>query len=260
MLKRLNDLSPAAWIQMGKKPVPKEPFEGVRVEACLPSVFPAYCKLFHPIYIDLQIQDHSISWHESEEQKHDHVGATSGGALVGESSYDQTKCDRVRWSELANRYGLKFHAEINEDSFTRSFRGGSWPRFLLGPDEGTLDRETCDALVSALSRQGGTPSCYFYYSGLSIAYDSPDGYAPRLYKGSLTDVPCLELEAASPEYWWPEDRQWCIHTDWDLSFTLVGGSGAIVDTIANDPLLETLPVGPRSRVDRQADQVNKGVQ
>jgi hypothetical protein len=178
-------------------------------------------------------------------------------------SHGQTKCERVRWSELANRYGLKFHAEINEESFTRSFRGRSWPRYILGPDEGTLDRETCDALVSALSSQGGTPSCYFYYSGLSIAYDSPDGYAPRLYKGSLTNVRCfleLDQECASPEYWWPEDRQWCIHTDWDLSFTVVGGSQAMVDTIASNPLLETLPVGPRSRVDYQADQVNKGVQ
>ena len=252
-LKQLDDLSPTEWIEKSKKPV-TEAYKPVRVQNCLPSVFAAYCKLFHPIYLDPEVRDHSVSWHKAESQNVDSVGVRSGGALVRESSHGRMKGDRVRWSELANRHGLTFHPEINVESFTRAFADRSWPRYLLGPDEGTLDNATCDALVSGLSPHVGATRCYFYYSGLSVA-----GYAPQLYRGSLADVHgFLEMDHvnASPEYWWPEDHEWCIHTDWDLPFTLIGGSQAIVDAVANHPLLEMQPVTLMSRVDYQADQLN----
>jgi hypothetical protein len=258
MLKRLIDLAPSEWIANSLTPMPTEPYNPVRVSNCLPSGFPTYCKLFHPIYVDPTVSDLSVSWHKAEGPGHPSVGVQSGGTLVRESSHGREKGDRVRWQQLALRYGLTFYPEINDSSFKRAFPDKSWPRHLLGPDEGTLDRETCGALISALDQLTGEQPCFFYYSGMSVLC-GPDHYSPRLYRGSLTDVQAFfEMDEvnASPEYWWPEDREWCICTDWDLSFTLIAGSEAVLDAIANHPLLETLLVTSMSRVDYQADQLN----
>jgi hypothetical protein len=251
MLKRLIDLAQSEWIANSRAPMPTEPYSPVRVSNCLPCGFPAYRKLFHPIYVDPTVSDLSVSWHQAASSEHPSVGVAGGGTLVRESSHGREKGERVCWQHLAKRYELKFHPEINDSSFKKAFPDGSWPRYLLGPDEGTLDQETCDALVSALSQPLGDKSCFFYYSGMSVLC-GPDYYAPRLYKGALTDVLAFFMTddvIASPEYWWPEDREWCICTDWDLSFTLIGGSQAIADAIASHRFLETLPVTPMSRVD-----------
>lgn len=40
--------------------------EGTRVLDCVPGRFQTYCKLLHPIYIDLSVQDASVTWDEWE--------------------------------------------------------------------------------------------------------------------------------------------------------------------------------------------------
>lgn len=159
---------------------------GVRLENLVPAVFPAYCKLFHPIYVDPEVSGRSTSWHQAESQGRPDLGVLAGlragGTLVRESSDGRVKGERVRWRELAERYGLTFHSEIHADSLTKAF-GGSWPRYLLGPDEGRLDDETCDALVSVLGPLTGAVPCYFYYSGLSVFFSTPEGFPAHFYRG-----------------------------------------------------------------------------
>lgn len=258
MINRFTDLAASEWITTNKTPIPNTPYTPVRVRNCLPAGFPTYRKLLHPIYVDPTILDHSTSWHDAADPERLLVGLRAGGTLVRESSFGADKGERVLWQDLAKQYGLTFHPEINDTSFNRAFSKGSWPRYLLGPDEGTLDAETCHALISALTPVVGHQPCFYYYSGMSVL-SGPDFYAPRLYQGALTDVLAFfEMDDlnSSPEYRWPENREWCICTDWDLSFTLIGGSEACADAIASNPLLETISVTPMMRVDYGADELN----
>ena len=257
MLTVVSDLAPSAWIEAGKLPAPG-PGAPCLVGNCIPSGFEAYVKLLHPIYVDPTIKDHATSWHSAEQRDTGAPGILSTGTLVRESSYGRAKGERLRWEDLANRYGLTFHADVNDGSFTRYFSDRSWPRYLLGPDEGTLDPETCRELAAVLAPATLSQSVFFYYAGLSV-----QGYEPRMYLGKLRDVmEFFEMNEdllATPEYWWPESREWCVCTDWDLSFTLIGGSEETIRTISRSPILETLTVTPNSRVDWHADEVNKGL-
>jgi hypothetical protein len=48
----------------------------------------------------------------------------------------------------------------------------------------------------------------------------------------------------TPNLWWPEDRTWCVASEIDLSWTYVGGSSDLVESLVVDDQIEALAVGP----------------
>ncbi len=229
MVTRLEDFEEAEWIRDGRLPLERVAFAPVRVTNRVPPVFEAWRKVLHPIYRNAVID---------------------GLVLRG---------PRVRWAELADEHGLAMHAEIHEASFARIFPGGQWLRSLRAPQEGTLDAETCTSLVEILEAHTSAQHCCFYYTGVSVNYSDDEGFARLLYRGVPRDVLAFEEMRevnATPEYWWPEDRTWCVHTDWDSAFTLVGGSAAAMEELGMHPEVESLIVEADSRVDFEGDLIN----
>ena len=266
-MRRLNDLRPFSWIEEGIDQR-SEQSRTVLVSHIIPKSFPAYCKLFHPIFVDESIDDPSVTWHEWE-RTHRELANTrtpapglsdvlSGGTLERGWPRGPVEGRRIFWRELAAECQLEFHADINASSFTRVFPGGSWPRRLVGPLEGDFDPETCARVVDALSSCAGSQQCFFYYWFLATRGRNES----LLFKGDVLGVVDLlnggrdEVEGP-PTYWWPLDRSWCICTDYDLTFTLIGGSRKLVDNLVSDEMLECLEVDPTSRVDSESDQLNK---
>jgi hypothetical protein len=72
---------------------------------------------------------------------------------------------------------------------------------------------------------------------------------PLLYIGELLDVPDLLVNDSPPEYWWPESRSWCVCSDYDLSFTIVGGPQNFIDQILASNVLEAVTVSHHTRID-----------
>ena len=56
----------------------------------------------------------------------------------------------------------------------------------------------------------------------------------------------------SPEYWWPPNRAWCVCSDYDLMFTVVGGSRHLISALLKSDVLECLEVTPQTRIDSLA--------
>jgi hypothetical protein len=159
----------------------------------------------------------------------------------------------VLWHTLAKRYGLAFHPEFNHESFRKAFATGSWPRYLLAPAEGTLDRKTCEALISVLKPLSQTERIYFRFSDYLM------NDLPHLYSGDLNELTAFLTKpnfGGTPECWWAEDRSWCVYTDWDLTFTLIGGSRTLVEACVAHPMLECIAVKPETRIDFRADKLN----
>jgi hypothetical protein len=257
------------WIAKGRDQQPEQKsdspnWSGNVVAQCMPGVFPAYCKLFHPIHEDASIRNHALTWDEEKRANPAPVETEPGkkalaallrdSVLVGHcSGVEETQDARVLWQTLAERYGLVFNPEFNPESFRKVFKTGSWPRYLLGPAEGTLDRKTCEALISVFKPLSQTGGIYFRFSDYLM------NDLPHLYSGDLNELTAFLTKprfGSTPEYWWPDDRSWCVCTDWDLTFTLVGGSRTLVEACLAHPILECIVVTPETRIDFRADNLN----
>ena len=121
-----------------------------------------------------------------------------------------------------------------------------WPRLLGGPSDGHLTQEECEALASLLKLFTLGQSCFFRFS--DIPFYTREG--PQLFVGDLDEVAEIQnRERLTFEYWWPMDRSWCVCSDYDLQFTIVGGPTRLVSELLRDEVLECLEVTPDTRVD-----------
>lgn|SRR3989442_323405 len=252
-MKRLHDLTPYNWITENTDLLnEKQRKEGVFVSNCVPKGYTAYCKLFHSIFEDLSVTDRTLTWNDVKGQENIHA---LGSIVTSATPKMPFSGRRIRWQELAERYHLTFHPEIDCNTFTRNFPGRSWPRYLVAPSEGSLDNDICDRLAGLLKPFTGTQKCYFHYDLISTRKNESD----LLFEGILGDVVQtydLEEVYGSPTHWWPDDRGWCAHTDWDLTFTLIGGRTQLIEVLISDRDLECVQVDLSSRVDWYSDRIN----
>ncbi len=236
MVKKLTNLNNADWFKELLTPFDPYNENGNLVSCCVPPIYESYGKIFHRIEEDLAIVDRSLTWSES----------------TNVDDFDTNSRQRIRWRDLAERLGLRMHPELNDESF---FLGKSWYRYLFAPDAGILDEEDCRELVSTIKSCCNTGPCYFLYDLMTTENYESD----LLFEGSLDDifeVRNIEKVRASPTAWWPEDRRWFVHTDYDLTFTLVGGSEQLIDALVASKVVECIKVNPGHRIDYRADKLN----
>ncbi len=146
-------------------------------------------------------------------------------------------------------------AELSSASFTRQFPGGSWPKYLIGPQEGTLASVERDALMSVLHRHTGIDRCLFHCWWLATSEWKDD----LLFEGVLDDARRFPDDVQdvhyTPTYWFPENRSWLVCTDYDLTFTLVGGPELLVRELLDHHTLECVSVQPETCVDLRGSHI-----
>lgn len=119
--------------------------------------------------------------------------------------------------------------------------------FLRGPADGYLSREECEALTSVLKPISANQDCFFRFS--DIPFYSRSGQ-PQLFRGMLDGVAEFQEDRRLGfEYWWPSDRSWCVCSDYDLHYTIIGGHNQLVSTLLRNRVLECIEVDPRTRID-----------
>ena len=149
----------------------------------------------------------------------------------------------MTWRELAAVLGLPYDVTLDDERILGGFPDESWPRSLYGPDEGSLDEPTILAMVPHLRRELASSACCFYFDPLRVRESADTGL---LFTGGVDDAPlCLGLEGThrvSPTHWWPEGREWCVYTNWDLKWSYIGCSERLLRKLVADDALEVLPV------------------
>ncbi|MFI9818641.1 hypothetical protein [Saccharothrix variisporea] len=179
------------------------------------------------------------------EENAEGIDPARGG--LGRAEHPGPGWRRLRWVELARRTGDPVVPNGKLPSF-RCFPSlaevAGRPLGIIPPTEGSLDRETWMRLVDLLvehSPAGPDTPCLAYYSPLTLgAVDFEDlhvragrlGDAKLLYDNAETDF--------SPSNLWPEDRTWCLCTDYDLWATKVAGPGSLVEALLDDPEVEAV--------------------
>ena len=252
----LDDHSAASWVQQGLLPLERE--KGYRVGNVVPQGFEAYARVFHPA-----------------------------------SRYfaDRQTNEAVRWSQIASWTGrtahpaMQFHSILGHPENPRAK-----PEWGNLPHEGTIDADEISALIGALIKFTTTPeTCFFcvwegrgeFGGPESFAYLSPTGTggrlqgssephllrrlrrAKRLGIGQFEYILCtgpidsiVGMKYESPNFWWPQDRAWCVATDIDMPSTFVGGSAECIAALVGHPGLEAMPIDIDVRIDVAGDTVN----
>jgi hypothetical protein len=130
---------------------------------------------------------------------------------------------------------------VSERALYEAWGVRSWPRHLRGPAEGTLTRDECEELITLLLKTGAPQQVFVSFFSLARRnWAIPSNLA---FRGELSEV--MELLdgdefTCAPEYWWPEDRSWIVCTDYDSVFTIVGGAGALIESIVANDVLEAV--------------------
>ncbi|MGM8216436.1 hypothetical protein ACLIA0_12775 [Bacillaceae bacterium W0354] len=243
-MERLKSTEELLWIKNGVKDIDFDNFDkvGCKVLNLLPNTFERYIKIIHPIYRDNNIQDEKLLWSDTDPD--DFVKFDVG--------------ERLTLKSLAKKYHLPYTKEISTWSIHHAL--GGIPRYLICPDEGTMDEMTLRQLVSVLECFCIGKACFFYYEVLKLIYSvGLESGEELFYKGKLEEVFSLykmgdQMEIGSPTYWWCEDKSWCIYTDYDMDFSIVGGSDEIVDALLSNNELECIEVESTTRLDYKADK------
>ncbi|MHA6253089.1 hypothetical protein [Oceanobacillus sp. CAU 1775] len=211
-----------------------------KVSNHLPNRYDFYCKILHPIYRDKNIKDESILYSQIGLPTNDnHIVFNHG--------------ERLTFKSLAEKYNLDYTKEISSLTLAKAI--GGYPRYLILGEEGSTDKNTLRELVSLLKSFTNHEQCYFQYEFLKIIDQFPDFLEYEhglLYYGKLDDVLSMydigdHYEIGSPTYWWSEDKSWCLYTNYDADFTIVGGNKALMDALFSSNEFECIEVDLETR-------------
>ena len=184
----------------------------VRLAETLPAGFPRYLRIFHPF----------LPW------------GTQDGP-------DPASAPRTSWQDLARAAGLRFDKHLVDEDLdpVLPMRDGQHPFELW---EGELHPVPRKALFAHLAAH--SPGPVFFYFGLATRLDGP-----LLFRAECSAVDEVKRIAAAdidhpglkgPEYVWPADRSWFVHTDFDCVSTYLGCDEELAAQILDDPAIEAL--------------------
>jgi hypothetical protein len=219
-------------------------WKGVSVSVALPAMFESYVKILHRLDAHYENIDNPLS-----PQELSILGIPKCSSLRNLVEHHRSnRSTRVRWKDAAHSLGLAFESGITDDWFRAVIEPGCWPRFIYGPGDGWLDPEDGDSLVRVLRKATERDAVYLRMAEIPLITTE----TPLLYEGHFEDVlDLLRTERSNmlPEYWWPRDHSWCICSDYDLTFTLIGASNEVCQHLLEDDILECVEVTPETRID-----------
>jgi hypothetical protein len=239
------------WIDAGRIPFKKRDqpdWQGNFVANLLPRSFEAYVKILHRIDANYYHVDHPLSPSEIAILKIPRCEALRDFILNLRESNLGT---RVRWKDLCALLSVPFAPEINIAWYVRKLEEQHcWPRLLYGPGDAALDVEGLAELVSVLSSLTPNERSFFRFA----RWQFPREETPRLFTGELEELQEFLQSGkyqVGPEYWWPSNRAWCVCSEYDLQYTIVGGTRKLISMLLGNPILECIQIEPQTRIDYQ---------
>jgi hypothetical protein len=229
-------------------------FGANRVDSVIPSGFPAYVRLLHPV------------WHRASAES---VRA-------------------VRWGEVAAWSGIALErtGQFQDIALPRQAPTAPAPWNSQGPDTGTLPAGDAAVLVELLDQHGRAThrqQCWFcVWDGygwdhtVSMTATSggnaipqgpmvlPDPIPQWVRTGPRVQLPNRQYllftgpihaamafvnnEQQTANLWWPQHHGWCVASEIDLPWTYLGGPESLIETVLADPRLEAMPARPEDPI------------
>jgi hypothetical protein len=258
------DIEQAAWINEKKLPLNLWE-EGATIGNCVPPVFEAYCKVFHPFEVTAEEPDTlenaparkkvlseiiTLNYNQGTFKAINpwETDTSDLSLKLGMTNPNLRRWEYVTWKQIADRYGLEFHNEINPNSYITRFVEIGYPGNLWFPKGGYLPRPVFIKLISVLSAASQAKEVCIYQLPPNNIYEV------ELLAGSLADVTSYFKEDFIG-YLYATDKSWVVYTDTDLHFTVVAGPEPLITAIVNSEL-EAVRCSAETRVDYFSDKIN----
>jgi hypothetical protein len=215
-----SDLAPAAWIE------PRLRAGSFDVAMTVPQGFEAYARILFPFEGD---------------------GIETDGMV--------TSRKHITWTEMARRNRRTPHALMEQET-------------IVAPGQretclGELAEEQLDALLPVLTRHTSSAHGWFLlWDGFGDLDRKAFGSQPTV-RHPMRDFYLLSGTHASyrnlpqdPNYWWPDDRSWCVCTDTDFSWAYIAGSADCISEVLSVPELDAYATHPGNPARRGMDVIN----
>jgi hypothetical protein len=243
IVKEIEEASDFEWIRAGRQPLSSAySTSGVPLSCVIPLKFERYAKILHRLSASEDTIEPSLT---SEERA---ILRISDCISIKRLVASRPKGSRILWKEAAQVLEVPYSQQITHGWFSQSLAPNPqcWPRFIAGPADGALEVEESRALALILETVTCARACHFRLPEIPFIGTGKS----LLYKGSLDEVPEFFANYQyGPEYWWPKNHQWCVCSDYDLTFTIVGGSAPLISALLESEELECIEVSPMIRVD-----------
>lgn len=236
---RKVDLELPDWISRQASLGPNIEVDGVYADenyfwylltVCCPLIFESYAIVLHPYWINWKVKilaDQGITTKDEEKSNSDYK--------------------IIRWKEFFKNYDKEFDlktAHQTSESILDKIKGKNWPNYLWYPATGDSEDEQLIEIRNNLINIYGDIEVNFYYCLLK----THDWFGNEIiYQGKLSELEQLwekEDIRDNPTAIYPDSKEWCIVTDYDLQFTYVGGSNAFITEITKLKELDIYPIEP----------------
>lgn len=197
---------------------------------CCPLIFDSYAIVLSPFW---------INWKAKE--------LVDSGLTIKEEQTDKFDFKRLTWRQFFKIYGKDFDldsANQTEIEIKKKIHLDGWPPYLWFPGEGNCETEELKFILDQLVDLYDDTLVNYYYCLLKTEkWDNE-----IIYRGNLSEFDELKNKIdirENPTAIYPDNKEWCIVTDYDLSFTYIGGTKEFIDRIASNKKFDIYRIDPK---------------
>jgi hypothetical protein len=197
---------------------------------CCPLIFEKYAIILHPFWINYKVQELS-----------------NNDENIPFDAIKNHEFESLKWKDFFQRYDRKFDLEtasIEKEEIRKQLVKHTWPQYLWFPGEGDLESETLIKVRDTIINVYDDVAVNNYYCLLKTTNWESD----IIYKGKISELEKLWTKddiRDNPTAIFPNSKEWCIVSDYDLPFTYIGGSSVLIGELLNLKNVDLFPITPK---------------
>ncbi|MGB0925129.1 MAG: hypothetical protein ACPGTS_00285 [Minisyncoccia bacterium] len=197
---------------------------------CCPLIYESYAIVLHPFWINWKAKD-----------------LIESGSKLTEAQVKKEDFQRLTWANFFKVFNKKYEfntANSTSIEIQENLRKSGWPIHIWYPEEGNCETPELKFILNKLIEKYGDSEVNYFYALLKTKKWENE----IVYRGNLTDFESLKSKGDirdSPTAIFPDDKSWCIVTDYDLPFTYVGGSREFIKRITNSSEFDLYELEPK---------------
>jgi len=197
---------------------------------CCPLIFEKYVVVLHPYWINYEVKK-----------------LIKAGSIIPNDLKKKYEFESLNWVDFFQNYGKKFDfdtALLKQEEIRKELLNPQWPEYVWFPAEGDLENKNLIAVRNAIKDTYGDVEVNYYYCLLKTR----DIESEIIYKGKLSQLEQLWAKddiRDNPTAIFPNSKEWCVVTDYDLPYTYIGGSNELIQKLLESKNLDIFSIEPR---------------